>query len=92
MKTRRHDPVLQDQFVRAGITGNDSMKANHKLSVPKSHSLVGLPLFERDWRETRPRHPATTAGQHLVRKFRVSPSIADAIADFAGLGPREAMR
>jgi hypothetical protein len=66
------------------------MKYNYKLSIAKSHSLVGLPLFERDWRQSKPRHPLTSAGQHLVRKFGVSPSIADVIADLAGLGSREA--
>jgi hypothetical protein len=67
------------------------MKHKYKLSVPKSHSLIGLPLFERDWRQSNPRHPTMFAGQHLVRKFGVSPSIADVIADLAGLGPREAL-
>jgi hypothetical protein len=65
------------------------MNPRHKPSAPKSHSLVGLPLFDRDWRETSPRHPTTSAGQHLVRKFGVSTGIADLIADLAGLGPRE---
>jgi hypothetical protein len=68
------------------------MKRNYKLSVAKSHSLVGLPLFEQDWRQSKPRHPTTSAGQHLVRKFGVSPLIADVVADLAGLGPREATR
>jgi hypothetical protein len=68
------------------------MKRNYKLSVAKSHSVIGLPLFERDWRQSKPRHPTTTAGQHLVRKFGVSALIADVVADLAGLGPREAMR
>jgi hypothetical protein len=68
------------------------MKCNYKRSFPKSHNLIGLPLFERDWRQSKPRHPTTSAGQHLVRKFGVSPLIADVIADLAGLGPREAAR
>jgi hypothetical protein len=68
------------------------MKPKHKLSVPKSQSLIGLPLFERDWRQSKPRYPTTFAGGHIVRKFGVSPLIADVIADLAGLGPREATR
>jgi hypothetical protein len=68
------------------------MKRKYKLSVSKSHSLVGLPLFERDWRQSKPRHPTTSAGQHLVRKFGVSPSIVDVIADLADLGLRETSR
>jgi hypothetical protein len=66
------------------------MRRKYTPSAPISNCLDGLPLFERDWRETRPRHPTTFAGQHIVRKFRVSPLIADVIANLAGLGPREA--
>jgi hypothetical protein len=66
------------------------MNHRYKTSVVKSYSLIGLPLFERDWRQSKPRHPSTFVGQHLVRKFGVSPMIADVIADLAGLGPREA--
>ena len=65
----------------AGLSERAAMKRIYKLSLPKSHNLIGLPLFERDWRQSNPRHPTTSADQHLVRKFRVSPSIADVIAD-----------
>jgi hypothetical protein len=82
----------KDQSCALGYQKEQSMKHNYKLSVAKSHSLVGLPLFERDWRQSKPRHPTTSAGQHLVRRFGACPSIADVIADLAGLGLRQTSR
>lgn len=60
-------------------------------AVLKSHTVSGLPLF--DWRQAvviQP--PCTRAGIHLARRYRVHPSIADVVADLAGLGPKEATR
>ena len=63
------------------------MKPNYKRSLPKSHGVPGLPLF--DWRQTPPRRPPTPAGAYITRKFGVSIAIADVVAALAGLGPRE---
>jgi hypothetical protein len=43
-----------------------------------------LPLT--DVRQTTLYSPETTAGQHVHRRYRVRPKLADLIAEFAGLG------
>ncbi len=62
----------------------------HTKSLPKSHQ-VSLPLF--DWREVviQPA-PATRAGLHLTRRYRIRPAIADTIASLAGLGASQEAR
>jgi hypothetical protein len=76
--------------VRAGLTWELPMKANYKRSLPKSHGVAGLPLF--DWRQTPPRRPPTQAGAYVTRKFGGPTAIADVVAALAGLGPRETGR
>lgn len=66
------------------------MKSNNKQSAGKCHGLEGLPLF--DWRQTPPIMPMSPAGWQVIRKFGVSPGIADLVAELAGLGPREVTR
>jgi hypothetical protein len=57
-------------------------------NLPKSHPVSGFPLF--DWKVEVV--PATRAGIHLPRRYRVDPSIADVVANLAGLGQgREAI-
>ena len=49
----------------------------------------GLPLF--DWRAAVVHAPATRGGQHLTRRYRVDPAIADVMANLAGfVAEREA--
>ena len=50
---------------------------------PVCHPASGLPLF--DWQPLL-RQPATRAGLHLMRYYRIHPSIADVVASLAGLG------
>jgi hypothetical protein len=50
---------------------------------PKIQTVFDLPLFK--WQP--PIHcPCSRAGVHLVRRYRVHPSIADVVAGLAGLG------
>jgi hypothetical protein len=49
--------------------------------TPKTQSVSDLPL----WRVVV-LQPPTQAGLHLTRRYRVHPSIADAVAALAGLG------
>jgi hypothetical protein len=51
---------------------------------PDSHQVSGLSLF--DWRSAVVHQPATRAGLHLTRRYRIHPSIADVLAGLAGLG------
>lgn len=65
------------------------MKKYNK-SLPKSHQ-ISLPLF--DWRQVvlQP-SPATHAGLHVSRRYRIRPEIADTIACLAGLGASQEAR
>ena len=49
------------------------------------HQPSGLHLF--DFRRVTVQ-PITRAGKHLSRRYRLAPSIADTIAELAGLGER----
>ncbi len=52
------------------------------------HDLSALPLFGFQHVVVAP--PATRAGLHLTRRYRVHPAIADVVAELAGLGERGA--
>jgi hypothetical protein len=47
-----------------------------------NHDLPDL-FFER---QAVVHRPATRAGMHLMRRYRIHPAIADTLAVFAGLG------
>jgi hypothetical protein len=51
--------------------------------TPKTQSVSDLPLFA--WRVVV-LQPSTRAGLHLTRRYRVHPSVADVVANLAGLG------
>jgi hypothetical protein len=63
------------------------MKPNYKRSLPKSHGVPGLPLFD-----SPPRRSPTPADAYITRKFGIPTAIADVVAALAGLGPRETGR
>jgi hypothetical protein len=53
--------------------------------APVRNKTVDLPdLFS--WRQAVVHAPATRAGLHLTRRYRVHPALADTIAGLAGLG------
>lgn len=56
---------------------------------PKPQPVSDLPLFS--WRVVVLR-PATQAGLHVARRYRVHPSIADVVAGLAGLGANREAR
>jgi hypothetical protein len=58
------------------------VKSDTKTTIPKQ-SAADIPLF--DWRFAVV-HPRTTAGTFVVRKYGVTPVLADLIAEAAGLG------
>ena len=53
-------------------------------SVPLSHQVSGLPLFDWHYVVTRPR--TTRAGQYVMRRYGVPIHTAEVIAALAGLG------
>ena len=57
---------------------------------PVCHPVSGLPLF--DWQPLVALRPATRAGLHLTRRYRIHPSIADVVAGLAGLGANREAR
>ena len=61
-----------------------ALNMTYSKSLLKCPSVSGLPLF--DCRQVVVQPPRTRAGLHLVHCFRVHPTIADDIANFAGLG------
>jgi hypothetical protein len=80
---RSHDPSLQDQFVRTGLTWSFNVQKYSK-PLPDSHQVSGLPLF--DWRHVVVWSPASPAVQFVMRRYRVAPHTAEVIAVLAGLG------
>jgi hypothetical protein len=60
---------------------------NYTKSLPKSHQVSDLPLF--DWRHVVLRPATTLAGQYVMRRYHVAPHIAEVIAALAGLGGSE---
>jgi hypothetical protein len=85
-KTRRHDPSLQDLFVRTGPTWSFNVK-KHSNSLPDSHRISSPPLFE--WRHVVVRSSASRGAQFIMRRYRVEPHVAETIAMLAGLGVGE---
>jgi hypothetical protein len=57
---------------------------SYKPRSRKSHRISKPSRF--DHRTAVVRKPATLAGQHISRKFRVPSAIADLIANLAGFG------
>ena len=72
-----------------GLEKEQSMSEHIRRRAPARNKANDLPDLS-SWRSAILHRPSTRAGQHVMRRYRMSPYTADLIAALAGLGGGEA--